>query len=185
MRGPDPLIDEIIKLKQQLRGLFVQHWLTKEVFTWVWWVGIACLLVPFIIWWLAVDKKRLLEICVFGLMVNVSSIFLDVVGSEFVLWEYPVHILPQIPLLFPVDLVILPVVYMIIYQKFSKWWPYLIASAVAAALLAFGFEPLAVLIGQYKLIIWKYYYSFPIYIMIAAFSKIVVQSLKAAQRKKV
>lgn len=183
MHGPDPLIDEIINAKQQLRGLFVQHWLTKEVFTWVWWVGIACLVIPFIVWWIAVDKKRLLEICVYGLMVNVSSIFLDVLGSEFVLWEYPVHILPQIPLLFPVDLVILPVIYMLVYQKCSRWWPFLIASAIAAALLAFGFEPLAVLIGQYKLIIWKYYYSFPIYIMIAIFSKLVVQGLKAAQKK--
>lgn len=183
MSGPDPMIDEIIKLKQQLRALFIQHWLTKEVLTWVWWVGIACVIIPFVIWWKVVDKKRLLEICVYGLMVNVSSIFLDVVGSEFVLWEYPVHILPQVPLLFPVDLVILPIIYMIIYQKLSTWWPYLIASTAAAALLAFCFEPLAVLIGQYMLIIWKYYYSFPIYIMIAAFSKLVVQGLMSAQRK--
>jgi hypothetical protein len=183
MHGPDPQIDEIINMKQQLRGLFIEHWLTKEVFTWVWWIGIATLVIPFIIWLIVVDKKRMLEICVFGLIVNVSSIFLDVVGSEFVLWEYPVHILPQLPLLFPVDLVILPVVYMIVYQKYSKWWPYLITSAIAAAVLAFCFEPLAVLAGQYKLIIWKYYFSFPIYIMVAAFSKLVVQGLLAVQKK--
>lgn len=183
MRGPDPLIDEIIKLKQLLRDMFIEHWLNKEFLTWVWWVGIACVIIPMILWIIKVDKKRLLEICVYGLIVNVTCIFLDVTGSEFVWWEYPVHILPQVPLLFPVDFVILPVVYMLIYQRYSKWWPYLLASAIAAAILAFVFEPLAVLIGQYKLIIWKYVYSFPIYIGIAAFSKFVTQALKAKQLK--
>jgi hypothetical protein len=177
----DPLLEQIIQLKKLLRDLFLRHYLNYELLSWVWWVGIACIIIPFLIWWKVVDKKRLLEICLFGLIVNVSCCFLDVMGSELVLWEYPIHILPQIPLLFPVDFVIVPVIKMIVYQKCPRWGKYLIWSTVTAAFLAFVAEPLAIWIGEYKLITWKLIYSFPVYIGINAFAKLVTDGLKKRQ----
>ena len=177
------MLDEIIKLKVQLRDSMVQHWLSREFLTWVWWLDIAMIIVCLVVWWKVVDKKRLLEISIFGLLINVSSVFLDVLGSEFALWEYPVHILPQVPLLFPVDFVILPIMKMTVYQKCPRWGMFLIVSTITAALASFVFEPLAVWIGQYKLITWKYYYSLPIYILIAVFGKLVVQKFLAVQKK--
>jgi hypothetical protein len=176
------LIDEIIKLKLQLRSLSIQHYLATEVFSWVWWVGIAFVILPFLVWCKVVDKKRLLEICVFGLVVNVSATCLDVVGTSLVLWEYPVHILPRIPLLFPVDYVIVPIGFMLIYQKCPNWWKFLATSAIAAAALAFAAEPFAIWIGEYKPISWKLIYSFPIYILIASFARLLTEWFKGIQK---
>jgi hypothetical protein len=186
MNGQDTLINDIIKLKMQLRGMFIEHYLTREVFTWVWWVGICFTIIPLIIWWKVVDKKRLLEISVFGMIVNISAVFLDVFGSELVLWEYPIRLLPQTLLLFPVDFMLLPVVFMIIYQKCPKWGKFLLLSALSGAALAFIAEPLAIWIGEYRLINWKLIYSFPIYILINIFAKFItgfLQSKQLSQKK--
>jgi hypothetical protein len=180
MPGQD-LLDEIIRLKEHLRSLFFEHFFEYELFSWVWWLSIAMVIVSLVVWWKLVDKKRLLEICVFGLIIDLFAAFLDVSGSEYVLWEYPVHLLPQVPLLFPVDFVILPVIQMYIYQKFPKWGKFILVSAIASALQSFVAEPLAVLIGQYKIIHWEYYYSFPIYLIINIMTKFILERLKKRQ----
>ena len=177
MNNGDSLTNKIIELKMQYKDLSIQHFMNYELFTWVWWFGIFCAIIPLILWWKVVDRKRILEITILGLVVNVSATILDVFGSEFALWEYIVRILPQIPLLFPVDYILLPIIEMLIYQRFPKWKGFIIANIFAAAILSFAVEPLATLIGQYRLISWKYVYSFPIYIIIAAFSKYVTERI--------
>jgi hypothetical protein len=171
MGNQDTLLDNIIQLKIQLREMFFQHYFASELFKWVWWFEITVIIASFVIWWKFVDKKRLLGICVFGLLANVFATFLDVLGSDFVFWEYRVHMLPQLPLLIPIDYVIVPVIDMILYQKFPKWGKYIFASTIAAAVLAFVCEPLAVRIGMYRPITWRFVYSFPIYILINIIAK--------------
>lgn len=177
----DILLDNIIGLKTQLRDMSFQHYFAAELFSRVWWFEVATIIIAFVIWWKILDKERLLEITVFGLLVNVIAAFLDVLGTDFVLWEYPVRVLPQLPLLVPIDYVAIPVIDMIIYQKFPKWGKYILVSAITAAALAFIVEPLAVFIGQYKPITWKFVYSFPIYILINIIVKFVTERFKSMQ----
>ncbi|OPZ68852.1 MAG: hypothetical protein BWY81_00693 [Firmicutes bacterium ADurb.Bin467] len=133
--------------------------------------------IPLIVWWKMADKRRMLEICVFGLLINVAASFLDVFGTLYGLWEYPVHILPMNSLLFPVDYVIVPTVGMHLYQRFAKWKPFLLACTAASAVMSFACEPLAVWLGMYKLFQWKYVYSFPIYIALYAIARLITQRL--------
>ncbi|MCX7709524.1 MAG: hypothetical protein N2484_06705 [Clostridia bacterium] len=184
MNQQDILIQEIINIKMKYRQLSIEHWLNFELFTWVWWLGVASVIVPLILWWKMVDRKRILDICIFGLVVNIAATFLDVSGSEYVLWEYTIRVIPHIPLIFPVDYILLPVVGMLIYQYFPNWKRFLFANTVSAAVLAFIVEPFATMIHQYKLIHWKYIYSFPIYILIAIFAKLVTQKLLSQRQEK-
>ncbi|NLF27275.1 MAG: hypothetical protein GX592_05200 [Clostridiales bacterium] len=183
MGGHDPLLEELIRLKGEGLDLFLRHYFEQEVFSLTWWVVVALFVLPLIFWWKLADKKRLLEICVFGLLINVAASFLDVFGSDYVLWEYPVHVLPMNGLLFPVDYVIVPVVGMLLYQRFAKWKPFLIACTLASAFMSFACEPFAVWIGMYKLISWKYVYSFPIYIALYAIARLITQMLASRQAK--
>ena len=175
------MIDQIIRIKIMYRQLSIEHWVKFEVFTWQWWIGIAVVIIPLLLWWKQVDKRRILEISVYGLLVNIFAIFLDVVGSELVLWNYTIRILPQMPLLFPVDYILLPISYMLIYQRYPAWKQFLLASIIVALALAFVTEPLAVYIKQYQLISWHYIYSFPIYIMISILSKLITNMMLARQ----
>ena len=171
MNNQDQLLNEIIQLKIKLRDLALQHYAQHEIFSWTWWIDVVLIIVPLILWWRIVDRNRLLNICVFGLIVNMIATFLDVTGTLYAFWEYPVYTLPHIPLMLPVDYVIVPVVGMVIYQKFAKWIVFILVCILASALMSFIGEPIAVLIRMYKLITWRYIFSFPIYIVIYIVAK--------------
>ncbi|MDR3540676.1 MAG: hypothetical protein P4L69_06855 [Desulfosporosinus sp.] len=177
------IIDQIIQNKIISNRLSIEHWVKYEVFTWQWWIGIACVIIPLLLWWKLVDKRRILEISVYGLLVTIFATFLDVTGSELVLWNYPIRILPQIPLLFPVDFILVPIIYMSIYQHYKGWKQFMFASAIVALALAFVAEPLAVYIKQYQLISWHYIYSFPIYIVISFLCKLITNKMLSRQEE--
>jgi len=175
------MLEQIIQTKLLYKQLSIEHWVNYEVFSWQWWLGIAFVVIPFLVWWKLVDRRRILEIAVFGLLINVFASFLDVLGSESVLWNYTIRTLPQIPLLFPVDYILLPILYILIYQRYKAWKQFLLASTIIALALAFVVEPLAVYIKQYQLISWQFIYSFPIYILISIFSKLITTKMLSRQ----
>ena len=184
MDGRESLLQEIISKKTEWMHLTLKHWSQYELFSWLWWIGVLFAIAPLVIWWKKVDRKRILEIAVYGLVVNVLATFLDVVGSEYVLWEYAIRLLPQSPLLFPTDFILLPVLYMFLYQSFGTWKGFLLSHAVAAAGLAFVIEPVFIWTGGYRLIHWNMIYSFPIYIVIAVISRLITHGLKSAVHAK-
>ena len=171
------IINQMIQVKIMYKQLSIEHWVKYEVFTWQWWIGVACVVIPLLVLWKLVDRRRILEITAFGFMVNILATFLDVMGSELLLWNYTLRLLPQIPLLFPVDFIIVPIIYMLIYQRYLAWKQFLFASTIVALALAFIIEPLAVYIKQYQLISWHYIYSFPIYILIVIMAKLFADKL--------
>ncbi len=179
------LLELIRKLREQLRDASFQHFFKFELFSPVWFLLIALIVIPLIVWWILVDKKRLLEICMFGLLIGMSSTFLDILGSDYVLWLYPVHVLPMTAVLIPVDFVVLPVIQMYIYQKCPKRGKYLLFSLIAAAVQTFIAEPLALLIGQYKNIHWSILYSLPIYFAMNVSAKFLVGCFKKRQEKEI
>lgn len=180
MNGSE-MIEKIIQNKIMYRQLSIEHWIKFEAFTWQWWLGIAFVIIPLLVWWKLVNRQRILEIVVFGFMLNFLATFLDVTGSELVLWNYVIRILPQIPLLFPVDYILVPITYMLIYQRYKAWKQFLFASTIAALALSFVAEPLAVYINQYQLISWHYIYSFPIYVLIAILGKLFTNKMLSKQ----
>ena len=186
MNKQDPLLDEITALKEHLHGLYLKHYAEKELFSVSWWIAVALLVIPLLIWWKMVDRKRLKEIVIFGFTCNMIASFLDVLLSDYVMWEYPVRVIPQLSLFMPVDYVIVPVVGMLLYQRFPKWGPFLLAITIASAVMSFICEPLAVAINMYRLVTWRYVYSFPIYIAIYAAIKFFTEKvvrLEAADQK--
>lgn len=177
------IINQMIQTKIMLKQLSIEHWVKYEVFTWQWWLGIASVVIPFLLWWKMVDRRRLLEIIAFGFLVNILATFLDVAGSELVLWNYTIRLLPQFPLLFPVDFLLVPIFYMLIYQRYQAWKQFLFVSTLAALALAFVAEPLAVYINQYRLISWEFIYSFPIYVLLAILGKLFADKMCSLQKQ--
>ena len=157
----------ITKLQLQLRDISINYW-TDHVFnTWQWWFNIAILILPVILWWKLVDKKKLMEIIVYGSMVSALAVYFDSIGETSVLWEYPYLICPIDYILVDVDYAILPVLYMLVYQYFPSWNGFIVVNTVLSAIYSFLVEPLFVQLGLYEILGWKFIYSFPIYIVIA------------------
>jgi hypothetical protein len=176
----------MIELRKAQKTVSLSRWYSQELWTWRWWLDVAMIILPLYIWWKVVDRKRIYEIVSYGLLINIMASYLDIIGSEYALWMYPVRVLPSMPFLFPVDSVVIPVTFMIVYQKYPKWKGYIITAVIVSLVFSFAAEPLLVWANLYRMVTWHYIYSFPIYVAIAVTGKWMIgwfrsKSIKAGR----
>jgi hypothetical protein len=164
-----PTYDQVIELRGKMREAEIQHWLHDDLFKSDWFLLLFLAIIPWVIWYKFLDHSRRSEILIYGLMVTIAAIVLDALGTEMMLWGYPNKLVVLVPPLLPSDLAIIPVAYMLVYQCFTTWRSFILASMVLAAVFAFIGEPILVFLGIYVPYEWKHIYSFPIYITVAIF----------------
>jgi len=177
--GSIPSHEKIFELEKQLTQNRIQNWINQDLFTYQWWLLLGTLVIPWLLWWIWVDKKRLTEITLFGVITLIIASFLDSVLSDLWLWEYNYYVIPLWPRLISADFAIIPVTYMFVYQYFRKWKEFLLAMLIVGAFFAFFGELLLVWLGIYTLHGWKHFYSFPIYIAIGLSIKYLMQTILA------
>ena len=165
--------DIILELQRQLRDASMDYWIKYVFNTWQWWLNIAALILPIILWWKLVNKKKLMEIVVYGFFASAFAVFFDIIGETLVLWDYPYLVIPMDYILIDTDYSVLPVAYMLAYQYFTPWKRFIAANVVISAVFSFLAEPLLVKMGFYEVHSWKFIYSFPIYVVIAIVSKLI------------
>ncbi|WP_408015231.1 CBO0543 family protein [Rossellomorea arthrocnemi] len=108
---------------------------------------------------------------------SILVIYLDDIGSELNLWNYPIKLINIVPRLNPVDISVIPVMHMLIYQYFSKWKPFILANILISLFNSYIAEPIFVKINIYELTNWKYTYSVPIYILKAIVIKYFLEKV--------
>jgi len=141
------------------------------------------LIVPGIIWIKLVDKKKLLELALFGMFIMVYSITLDELGFELSLWNYPVDVFPVFPRLTSIDYTIIPCVFMLTYQYFPTWKSFFWALVAVSFVFSFVVEPIILKLGFYVLIKWWYPCSFIFYIIMGLISRWLVRVFVDTMRK--
>lgn len=170
--------EEIVKLQEQYyrseKSFFWEH----VLFSGQWWLLLALLVFMWLLWLRLVDRERIKSILIVGLITGLLAVVLDDYGISRVLWAYPYKLTYISSRLNPVDLALIPVSYMLIYQYFRKWLSYLAICAVFASGGSFIVEPLFARIDIYWLIDWHYAYSAPIYMAIGILVKGVVGYLE-------
>lgn len=102
-------------------------------------------------------------------------------GLSFSLWGYPYTIM-HTPEIIEIHNIMMPILYMMLYQYFRQWKTFLIAAAINAILFAFILEPLIVWLQIYKLYKWKYIYSVVPYFIIAVVLKWVINKIKSTDQ---
>ncbi|WP_421383396.1 CBO0543 family protein [Bacillus salacetis] len=170
-----PTQEEIDNVHKQLLEMRYENFIHQDLFSPQWWFLLSVLFLPWIIWWFLVDKNRIKEVWLFGTMLSILIIILDDLGIELNLWDYPYQLINIIPRLNPIDISVLPVFHMLVYQYFTKWKSFIIANIVTAFLYAYLAEPLFVKINIYELTNWKYIYSVPLYIGKAVLIKFILE----------
>ncbi|MDT8862113.1 hypothetical protein N0O92_18030 [Alkalihalobacillus sp. MEB130] len=178
----NPSWDELITLRQKIRDILIDYWITETVFSFNWWFLLSSTIAFIIIWLIILDKKRMIEIAFFGLLVGSITFNLDTIGITLVLWSYPDRVIPIIPPIIEIHKVHIPIIYMIIYQYTKTWKSYLYSVTIASFVFSFVFEPLTVWLGIYEIYHWKYIYSFPIYILIGLIIRWIVIKTKHIER---
>lgn len=142
---------DIINLRQQLSETVWDYWVRDNLFSWQWWLHVITLIVVYTIWWKLVDKKRLREVVIFGLLIMIMSSILDIIGVDFMLWGYPNMIFPLAPPIVFDNYATLPPVFSLVYQYSRNWRSFIIATIVMAGAFAFIVEPALVWAKIYDL----------------------------------
>lgn len=177
LHSDNPLWKEQIQLRIHLRDINLQYWLENNLFSLVWWLMVILIISLWFIWWKRVDKTRLHVIVTYGLMVTIIAAFINIVGSDYVLWVYPNELFPLISPLTVLDYCLLPVSYMLLYQYFTNWKPFTIAAVILSAFLTFIAQPIAVMLDIYHLYTWKHIYDLPLYFLLAITMKWVLNKI--------
>ncbi|UHA60615.1 hypothetical protein KDJ21_002460 [Metabacillus litoralis] len=171
-----PSLMDIMETQAKLSKIRWDYWRDDIIFSYQWWFLIITFVILFIVWIRLLDKSRLLIILLFGFITLNIVTFLDTLGGELQIWEYPKMILPWGPRILCIDLMI-SIYFMLLYQFFTKWRSYIFASIILSAIFSFIFEPIAILLGIYIQLSWSHFYSFPIYILLAISLKWIVEKL--------
>ncbi|WP_209124606.1 CBO0543 family protein [Alkalihalobacillus sp. BA299] len=172
-----PSHEEIDKVQKKFTELLQEHWIKHDLFGWDWWLLLALTIIPWFIWWKVFDRSRSTAIVLYGLLITLLATFLDIIGWNFHLWSYPHTLIPIYPPMFPADLTIFPVIYMVVYQYFKSWKSFFWAMVVASLIFSFIGEPLMIWLEFYEMNYWKHIYSFPIYIALALGIKWLVDKI--------
>ncbi|HBS59534.1 MAG TPA: hypothetical protein DEA44_09725 [Firmicutes bacterium] len=177
---PIPSDADIVEMTKALTQARIANWLTGTLFTWRWWFVLALLIVPWIGFYYAADRKKLPRLFLHGTILFILILTFDVLGYENGIWAYPCKILPFGPLIAFIDAGPLPIIYMLEYQYFCKWKDFIAVSVITSLLFSFLLEPIVQAMGLYTLISWKYIYSFPIYVVLPLLSRWAVDRIFAA-----
>ncbi|WP_077622391.1 CBO0543 family protein [Sediminibacillus massiliensis] len=172
-----PIRDKLLQMQKESAQLRKELFFDEVLFSFQWWILLAITVILWIIWLLVVDKKRLKPILIVGLIIGLLAIVFDDFGLSVAAWYYPYQMVYFTTRLNPVDLAVLPVCYMLLYQFFYRWKSYLIASAAFGLFASFIAEPIFVQLNMYKMMRWEYWYSAPIYFMMGIFVKWLVDKI--------
>lgn len=181
---PESGVSTAIELQKLLTQLRISEWLESDLFHFRWFFLVGVFVFSAFVWCKLVDKSRLPEITLHAGITASITLILDEMGEELTLWEYPADIIAIFPPLSAVDLASLPMIYSLIYQYCTTWQSFLKTTLIMASIFCFLLEPLLVWSGFYQLLKWRYYYGFPIYILMAISIKWLMMKIYAAAGKK-
>ncbi|RSD25425.1 CBO0543 family protein [Mesobacillus subterraneus] len=178
-------LQELLEAERNYHKVLRSYWYEHNFLTGKWWFLVILSIVPAIMWWIIVDKKKLVENTAFGLFYGVMAIFLDSIGSNAMVWTYPVRLTPYLnPQLYPYDVGVVIIPFMLVYQRYSfSLRKFFIATGLLSLFLAFVAEPSMVYLKIYKEITWKHIYSFPIYWGLGLLCWTIIKKFKSYQQK--
>jgi hypothetical protein len=175
---------QVLKDQWELTNARINEWLQSELFHFKWWILLALFCITAFILWKKADKSRIVELTIYTAIIVIFVIALDELGEELSLWFYTVDIIPLFPPITAIDISCMPLVYMVIYQRYGTWGKFLIATLIMSTVFCFVFEPIFVWGGIYTMLEWKSYYGFPIYFAIAVAAKLFVNLIYSTKEKR-
>ncbi|WP_085522910.1 CBO0543 family protein [Tuberibacillus sp. Marseille-P3662] len=134
-------------------------WKEYVVFNWHWWLGIALVLIPIIIWIKIRDRKNTYKLLISGAFASLVAIYLDSTGHFYHWFDYQYDVFPAASNYLPWDFVLIPVSIMLFIQYQPQANPFL-KGFIYSALLAFLGLPLLTYLDLYSIYNWNYIYSF-------------------------
>ncbi|WP_085524373.1 hypothetical protein [Tuberibacillus sp. Marseille-P3662] len=149
------LYHKIYVEKEKLDHLISNYWSSySNIDTWYFWVNVASVLIPFILLYIAVDKKRLFEICFFGYTVHMIWANVDTMLSQHNYLVHPHTLTYLLPFGITITAVVFPVTFMLLYQyctnRDKNFYIYTIIASLIFSYRAGGLSDVVGLLNIHK-----------------------------------
>lgn len=144
--------DKAVKIREESTEAFVDYWKEYSLFlSFEYWIMVAILVIPLVVLFLKIDKKNIFMIGFYGYGVHMLYAYIDLFGVNNGFWNYPFPVIPALPS-FSMDSSLIPVTFMLIYQKtFNKYKKYYLYSIIAGFLLSFVFKFILVKMDLFRM----------------------------------
>lgn len=173
---------EILTIRETFQEAYRSYWINDNLFSFSWWIILFLNIIFVYIGWKLLERKRLFELLTVGGLTVIFSTLIDIITVQYGLTAYPISLAPISPSLFTATLIILPVIYMLLYQFFSTWKSFILANVVAGAFFSFVVENLFRWLNIYQYNQWNSFYSLLTYIGIAVIIKSIMNNLLKSQK---
>ncbi|MFC5451089.1 CBO0543 family protein [Paenibacillus aestuarii] len=152
--------DQIEQLTAKEHQLEMSWWASHTLFSTNWWIITAVNVLCFLLFIVFIDRNRKNQIII-GFMIAFTIVgIVDETGKYFGFWTYPYEFIQFLERFNAVNFFVIPCLFTLIYQWFTKWLNYLVATLGLALVNSYIGEPLFVALGIYRMNTWTYTRSF-------------------------
>ena len=179
-------LKQITKEQDQIVEMWLNYWREYSNWgDWHFWFIVLMLIVPLIVIYFSIDKKRAFHIGFFGFNIHVWFTYSDALATRTAHVIYPFQAIPILPVNFALDASLVPVSFMLLYQwclKHDK--SILLYGIILSAILSFIFKPVLSLLNLIQLDKgMNFFYLFLNYILILLFAIGITYTFKHLNQK--
>ena len=140
-------LNQLKNTQENLTNKWDHYWSTySNIDTWQFWINFLLFIVPLIILYFKIDKKKAFHLGFYGYSIHMLSTYIDGYATRHGLWEYPYKLTSILPINFGLDTSLIPIVYIFVYQwTLNHKKNYYIYAILTSVFFAFIFKPILVL----------------------------------------
>lgn len=91
-------LDKLGRLLQEHTQVMTEYWRQySHAGTWQFWVNVAMLVVPLVVLYFTLDRRKVFLICFYGFSFHTLVAYVDSYMNRAGLWNYPYMIFPYMP----------------------------------------------------------------------------------------
>ncbi|WRP07218.1 CBO0543 family protein [Rossellomorea aquimaris] len=168
------MLSRLKEIQENQTEMWTSYWQQYSDFaTWPFWVLAALFILPLIVLFFVLDKRKALLLGFYGYNVHVFFTYVDAIGANLVKWFYPYKIFPVLASSISLDVSLVPVAFMLMYQfTLNHHKNYYLFMFLLSAVFAFAFKPLLVAIGLFEMSEGTNYFTlFLCYVVVGLIAK--------------
>ncbi|MEC2078388.1 CBO0543 family protein [Metabacillus fastidiosus] len=137
-------LEKLKETQEQLSNEWTDYWFDYSAFdTWQFWLNVAFVIIPLILIYFFIDRKKIFLLGFFGFNIHVWSAYLDATVTRANYIEYPYNAVPFTPIQFGMDTSLIPVLFMLLYQwSLNKGKNFYLYALLLIAGISFIVKPL-------------------------------------------
>lgn len=149
----------IYQLRMELWQALLADW-KADMTTVKYWGMVSFIVLTYVAWYLLTDKRRLVDLLLYGSLVAVMRELIDLGGVTAGLWYYKIRLLPLSPSVLLMDWTVMPLTYMLVQQFSPNWRRFFVLNAVGTGLISGVLMPALSALDIIQLMRWNYLYIF-------------------------